>query len=366
MAPDPRDFLGHVSSDESGNESGYDSEAAEISKSIKRTGEERTSKRRKLSPVPDSDSDSDIDLQKKELSSKSGRRKKQFQPSPQDTGKVNNHSSAADPEKAIQTQQTQISSLRPPSRPPTTLPSIHNGPDLADDTSSPATKPKTKSSKPTRPGVIYLSSLPPYLRPSALRNLLSQRGFSPITRLFLTPASASKSSSSGRGSSSKSNTRQLYSEGWLEFASHKTAKKCAQTLNASPVGGKKGGYYRDDLWNMRYLKGMAWGELMSGVQGERREEEARRDEERRVIAREQRGFVEGVERGRRWEGMQRKRRRGGAEEQEGWAVEGGQEEEPKRTWRQFEVQGKRKSGKGGGGGQDEVGEEAREVLAKIF
>ena len=28
------------------------------------------------------------------------------------------------------------------------------------------------------------------------------------------------------------------------------------------VGGKKGGWYRDDVWNAKYLKGFTWGDLM--------------------------------------------------------------------------------------------------------
>ena len=178
------------------------------------------------------------------------------------------------------------------------------------------------------PGVIYLSSLPPYLRPSALRNLLTQRGFSPITRLFLTPASKA-------GSASKNKSRQLYTEGWVEFASKKTARRCAETLNATPVGGRKGGFYHDDVWNMRYLRGMGWSELMAGVREERREEEGRRDEERRVIARQTKAFVEGVEDGKKFKGIQES-----TQDREKDAREGAQKEE--------------------------ISEDVRRVLGKIF
>ena len=218
------------------------------------------------------------------------------------------------------------------------------------------TKSATAKTRPTRrPGVIYLSSLPPYLKPSALRNLLQQRGFGPITRLFLSPAAHSKASG-----------RQLYTEGWLELASHRTAKLCVQTLNAAPVGGKKGGFYRDDVWNMRYLKGMAWEGLMEGVRGERREAEARRDEERRVMRREDRVFVEGVERAKRertMEGKKRKKRRRSEVESGEVGVEGNGDVDVKRTWRQYESKGK-----GGHATSTEkrMPDEVKEVLAKIF
>jgi ESF2/ABP1 family protein len=129
-----------------------------------------------------------------------------------------------------------------------------------------ATKPvkPTKKSK-SKPGVIYLSSLPPYLKPSALRSFLEQRGFEPITRVFLQPTVK------GNGASKRqSNKRKTYSDGWVEFQSKATyvwqsklpmlgftdlrhsAKLAAETLNCQLVGGKKGSWYHDDIWNMKY------------------------------------------------------------------------------------------------------------------
>jgi len=209
-----------------------------------------------------------------------------------------------------------------------------------------------KSKKDRTPGVIYLSSLPPYLKPSALRNLLSHRGFEPITRLFLTPASKHKHSS-------KKNSRQLYTEGWIEFASKKTAKQCAEALNAQVVGGRKGGFYHDDIWNMKYLKGMAWDELMAGIREERREEDGRRDEERRKLAAETKAFVEGVEQSKRLEGMKRKRR------SKPQANDKGDDGDVQRTWRQHEV-ARDHSVNGSTKAQKSINPEVQQVLSKIF
>lgn len=74
----------------------------------------------------------------------------------------------------------------------------------------------TKKSK-SKPGVIYLSSLPPYLRPSALRSFLEQRGFAPITRVFLQPTVPGNGAPKRR-----SNKRKTYSDGWVEFESKST------------------------------------------------------------------------------------------------------------------------------------------------
>src|SRR5699024_9533551 len=112
--------------------------------------------------------------------------------------------------------------------------------------SSKSSKEKEKDrSRKNKTGVIYLSSLPPYLKPSALKAMLTARGFSPITRIFLTPYVPP----SGNSRSKRRNRRRTYTDGWVEFASKRTAKICAETLNASIVGGKKGGWYHDDVFN---------------------------------------------------------------------------------------------------------------------
>jgi ESF2/ABP1 family protein len=91
-----------------------------------------------------------------------------------------------------------------------------------------------KAPKKTRSGVIYFSSLPPYLKPFALKGMLEKRGFEDITKIFLAPLLPSAA-----GNRNRSNKRKLYTEGWVEFRSKKTAKICAETLNATIVGGLK-------------------------------------------------------------------------------------------------------------------------------
>ena len=220
-----------------------------------------------------------------------------------------------------------------------------------------------KFSKTSKPGVIYLSSLPPYLKPSALRNLLTQRGFSPIARLFLAPSSKAQNHHH-----SKKSSRRLYTEGWIEFASKKTAKRCAETLNAATVGGRKGGFYHDDIWNMKYLRGVSWDDLMAQVREERREEEVRRTEERGQIARETKEFIEGVERGKTTRGIESSRRKKSKKDDAEAQTEDPQSALDKAneglTWRQYKV-------KGGGsdrqnGDSAPVSDDVRRVLSKIF
>ena len=295
-------FLAHGDSDQSGPESdnGYDSEANEISRT-----ERRGTKRRKLSHSSNDISSDDEPDTKIPKSVK-----------PQSSTELENVDEATTPDS----QGQEI--------------------DYTIESASTAIKASKKASKKITPGVIYLSSLPPYLKPSALRNILAQRGFEPISRLFLAPSSKHKHSS-------KKNSRQLYSEGWIEFASKKVAKQCAEALNAQLIGGKKGSFYRDDLFNMTYLRGMSWEELMAGIREEKREEEGRRDEERRRINKETEVFVRGVERGKQLEGMKKKRKKDGVEEQGGM------------QWKQHEgVKVKNK--------KSDIDPKVKSVLAQIF
>ncbi|KAL9098235.1 MAG: hypothetical protein Q9187_009697, partial [Circinaria calcarea] len=109
-------------------------------------------------------------------------------------------------------------------------------------------------------GVLYLSRIPPFMRPSTVRHLLSPYGT--ITRLFLTPEAPSTHSARLRAGGNK---KRSFTDGWVEFASKRDAKICAETINGRIIGGKKGGWYHDDLWNVKYLRGFKWGDLMEGV-----------------------------------------------------------------------------------------------------
>lgn len=326
-------YLHHEISDDSDNDAGYDSEAAEISK----VG--RATKRRKINHTSsDEESGSETEERSKTKTASAGDDVKHAD------GQRPEEEDDEDDLVTAETRESPNSAHKKENK-------RANGRDKRKSMK------KTKDTE-TPPGVIYLSSLPPYLKPSALRNLLSQRGFAPITRLFLSPASKHKSSS-------KKNSRQLYTEGWIEFASKKTARRCSETLNAQAIGGKKGGFYHDDVWNMKYLRGMRWEELMAGVREEKREMEGRRDEERRNIMRDTKRFVEGVEEGRRMQGMKRKK------ESKAGALDYDVIDQPdvRRTWRQFDVKGSERperQSKDTSTRQDVISDDVKQVLGKIF
>lgn len=161
-------------------------------------------------------------------------------------------------------------------------------------------KPKTPPSS-SKPGVIYLSRIPPFMRPSTVRHLLSP--FGPITKLFLTPEPPAQRTSRVR---SGGNKKRSFIDGWIEFSSHKHAKTCVAAINGQTMGGR--GWYRDDVWNAKYLRGFGWEDLMAGVRGEEREREERIRVGVRREKREREEFLKGVERGKVEETKRRKRR----------------------------------------------------------
>ena len=99
-------------------------------------------------------------------------------------------------------------------------------------------------------GVVYLSKVPPFMKPNKMKTLLEPYG--EITRLYLSEEAEEirKKRQKNGGNGSKQ-----FKEGWIEFADKKIARNVAESLNNTTIGHKKGDYYHDDMWNLKYLSG---------------------------------------------------------------------------------------------------------------
>ncbi|MCJ1382303.1 RNA-binding ATPase activator esf2 [Xylographa soralifera] len=191
---------------------------------------------------------------------------------------------------------------------------VHLSRDAATEPSLPKKNPKlkplthsqlaTSQRKARKTGVLYLSRIPPFMRPSTIRHLLTPYG--DISRLFLTPEPPAVYA---RRIKAGGNKKRSFIDGWVEFASKKHAKICAETLNGETIGGKKGGWYRDDIWNVKYLRGFKWSDLMEQVQGEEKAREGRMRAELQREQRERKAFLGNVELAKREKGMETKRRK---------------------------------------------------------
>ncbi|KAL9113045.1 MAG: hypothetical protein Q9227_002657 [Pyrenula ochraceoflavens] len=312
-------FLDVDSTDEDRDDQGYDSEAAEASKggrSITHGSSQPLRKKRKLAQSEEDEDASDA-------------------PSTTDKTSVEALGPGQEKRATADSKGAEAQDLRINKDLEAVQGAKHSSSPLSQKGTLSRHDSKSGSKKSTNPGVVYLSALPPYLKPSALRTLFLKRGFGPINRLFLTPASTTSTSTSRR------NKRQTYAEGWIEFASKKTAKIAVETMNARTIGGKKGGFYHDDLLNMRYLKGMKWDDLMAQFREEKREEEVRQEAEREQARKETKAFMEGVERSKVIEGMERKRkgRRKRSRDQDAEGEDNGtvMAGTMKRNWEQFEA-----------------------------
>lgn len=171
--------------------------------------------------------------------------------------------------------------------------------------------PRNQKSPPeSKTGVVYISRIPPFMKPSTLKSHLTP--FGPVNRLFVTPEPPSSHRARVRAGGNK---KRSFVDGWVEFIKKRHAKVCAEMLNTQIVGGRKGGWYHDDVWNVKYLRGFKWGHLTEQINNENAERAARLRQEIGQTTKENKLFVANVERGKMMENMRAKReRKGGREE----------------------------------------------------
>ncbi|KAI1205815.1 Pre-rRNA-processing protein ESF2 [Annulohypoxylon truncatum] len=150
-------------------------------------------------------------------------------------------------------------------------------------------------------GLIYLSRIPPFMKPMKLRSLLEPYG--KINRIFLTPEDPQERSRRIRQGGNK---KHMYTDGWVEFVDKKDAKKAVDLLNARTIGGKKNTYYRDDIWNLLYLKGFKWHNLTEQINSEMAERTSRMRAEISKSTKENKEFVRNIEKAKVLGGMQAK------------------------------------------------------------
>jgi ESF2/ABP1 family protein len=166
-------------------------------------------------------------------------------------------------------------------------------------------KPLPLPSKPTKDksGVIYLSRVPPFMKPNVMRSLLTPYGT--VGRIFLTPESSTSRAQRLRTGGTR---RKLFLDGWVEFLSKKDAKFVAENLNAQIMGGKKRGRWHDEVWNVKYLSGVKWAHLVEQIQNENAERASRLRVEIAKGKKENERFLENVERGKMIGGIEAKRK----------------------------------------------------------
>lgn len=259
------EFLDTHESDDEGGSQGYDSEAEDIRKGG------RISKRRKVdSDASDASDASDEDLgQDSEIEEVEGN----------DDNKYDESTKSRDATKRLRKSGE--------------LPGV----------SKPLSKKNLVATQQAikRSGVVYLSRIPPFMKPQKLRSLLEPYG--EINRIFLTPEDPTSHTRRVRNGGNK---KRSFTDGWVEFVSKAAAKRVCELLNAKTIGGKKGSYYHDDVWNLLYLKGFKWNNLTEQIAAENAERASRMRAEISKTTKENKEFVQNIERAKILETKQAK------------------------------------------------------------
>ncbi|KIY52621.1 hypothetical protein FISHEDRAFT_28970, partial [Fistulina hepatica ATCC 64428] len=141
-----------------------------------------------------------------------------------------------------------------------------------------------------RTGVVYISRIPPGMRPAKVRHLMSAYGT--VGRVYLQQEDPRRAYLRRKHTSTK---KAHYTEGWVEFADKTVARRVAALLNAQPIGGKKGSRWVDDVWTMKYLPRFKWSMLTEQVAQEAAAHAARLRAELAQSRSEQHSYLKNVE-----------------------------------------------------------------------
>ncbi|TDL29173.1 hypothetical protein BD410DRAFT_709584 [Rickenella mellea] len=141
-----------------------------------------------------------------------------------------------------------------------------------------------------RAGVVYISRIPPGMRPTKVRHLMSAYG--EIGRVYLQQEDPKRAYLRKKYTSTK---KAHFTEGWVEFKDKRVARSVAEMLNAQPIGGKKGTRWRDDVWTMKYLPKFKWNMLTEQISHEAAVHTARLRVELTQSRKEQQDYLRQVE-----------------------------------------------------------------------
>ncbi|KAI8057520.1 uncharacterized protein B0P05DRAFT_559593 [Gilbertella persicaria] len=172
-------------------------------------------------------------------------------------------------------------------------------------------------------GVCYLSRIPLFMKPGQLRTHLAK--YADIGRIYLVPEDPKITA---RRKKYTKNRRTNFIEGWVEFKDKKIAKSLAEYLNMRQIGGKRKSMFYHETWNIKYLPKFKWNHLTEHMAHERQARQQRLRNEIAQSNRENKAYIQNVEKAKMLQSMEEKKRKRQGSEQE--------QEEPKikRTFAQ--------------------------------
>lgn len=111
-------------------------------------------------------------------------------------------------------------------------------------------------------GIVYISTLPPHMNVTKIREIFSLYG--DIGRVYLQPADTGR-----EGKKKKRKPAKHFTEGWVEFQSKRIAKQVALQLNTTRISERKKSKFYDYLWSIKYLPRFKWVHLNERLAYER-------------------------------------------------------------------------------------------------
>eukprot|EP00929_Paragymnodinium_shiwhaense_P002427 TRINITY_DN102664_c0_g1_i1.p1 TRINITY_DN102664_c0_g1~~TRINITY_DN102664_c0_g1_i1.p1 ORF type:complete len:291 (+),score=69.25 TRINITY_DN102664_c0_g1_i1:53-925(+) len=154
-----------------------------------------------------------------------------------------------------------------------------------------------------REGVLHLGSVPTAMKPEKLRHMMEQ--FGEVGRVYLQPEDKTDRQ---RRKKLGGNRKQRYTEGWVEFLDRKVARGVAEQLNGTTIGGKKRkNFFRDDLWNLKYLPKFKWHQLKEQTIYNQHVRKSRLEQKVSQAQRENTFFLEKVEQNKMQKRMAKRR-----------------------------------------------------------
>ena len=103
----------------------------------------------------------------------------------------------------------------------------------------------------------------------------------------------------------------------MEFLDKKKARRCAEMLNGTQIGGKRRNAHYSDLWMLKYLPKFKWDNLLEEIEYQKAIREQKMQLELAAAKKERDFYLQKVEQSKQIEAMVRRR------ESEGTAVMGG-------------------------------------------
>lgn len=209
-------------------------------------------------------------------------------------------------------------------------------------------------------GVCYLSRIPPYMKPSKLRSILSR--FGELDRIFLKPEDIAIYKKRVKYGGNK---KKNYTEGWVEFLNKKNAKLCEATLNGNKIGGKKTSYYYDDILNIKYLPKFKWFDLTQQIS---KENEVRQSKLALEVSQQHKlnkSFINNLDQSKMIKNIEKKKRKSTNDDDNNDDNDTGEHKKVKRDFKQKDIASRRADARKEFK-KDEPDSQLNDVLSKVF